>query len=200
MTIRFYIIPIERIIIGGINNRGPKYFYWKENRTGITDPWNMIDYGLIDQAVIASDITQVNHDSLVLNPDVYSFPVDLNQTMPQIEQNNLSSFLETIKIPGQWLSGTQTYRTVLRIITGVFLYIQRVCGIIRIDPTTVPGVTLNSQYQDLDLTLQSALNQAAIDLGYDFSGVSGNTTLRSLLKNMADQWGTRPIYIGITIL
>jgi hypothetical protein len=199
MTIRFYILPMERAANGG---RGPKYFEWKSDpdAPGLTSPWCPVDYGLIDQVIIASDITDADHTSLVAHADVYSFPLDLDATMTQQNQNDLISFLEAKIIPAQWLSGAQTFRSVLRTIAGMFLYIQNISGILNVDPTTIEGVALNTQYRNLPATFSAALAQAASNLGYDFSGIRNNTTLRNVLKLMSDQWGTRPIYMCFTTL
>jgi hypothetical protein len=200
MTIRYYVLPIERSTDG--NGRGPKYFEWRRDPDppGLTSPWSMIDYGLIDQAVLVSDITDPDRTSLVAQADVYEFPLDLDANMTQQQQSTLTTFLETKVIPAQWLSGTQTFRSVLRTITGVFLYIQRISGILGVDPMTISGVTLNTQYRNLPADFSAALSQAASDLDYDFSGVRNNTTLRNILKSMADQWGARPIYMGMATL
>ena len=45
----------------------------------------------------------------------------------------------------------------------------------------------------------STLQQAAANLDYAWN-VSGNTTVRVLLKGMADQWGAKPIRMGIATL
>jgi hypothetical protein len=200
MTIRFYVLPIETV--DGGTKRGPKYFAWRfdPDPPGLTDQWSMLDYGLISECVLAANISDVNHAALVLNADVYSFPINLDANMPQGEQAALTTFLEGVRVPAQWLSGQQTYRSVLRTISGVFLYIQRVSAIMGVDPTTIPGVTFNTQYNKLPAALHDALAQAAADLGYSFSGVSANTTLRNLFKAMADQWGTRQILMGFVTL
>lgn len=198
MTIRFYVLPIERDGTGIL--RWPKYFASRFNGgVGITADRNLIDYGLIDEGVLVANLGDADQAFLAAQPDVFAFPVDLDATMSQSEQITLTNLLETAQVPAQWLSGQQTYRSVLRTLTGMFLYMQRVSAILGVDPTTL-GVALNTQWRNLPPALQTALQQAAVDLGYDFGGVNNNTTLRNVLKAMADQWGTRPIYLGMATL
>ena len=196
---RFYLIPIERVD----NKRGPQYFTWRfdpDPENSITCQWGMKDYGLIDRAVIAANVTQAQHDSLITHADVYAFPADIDTIMTQGEQATLTTFLEGTNVPAQWLAGQQTNREVLRIITAMFLYIQRMTAILGYVPGPEQGYALNTQYQNMQADVQAAILQAASDLGYSVTNVKANTTLRLILKDMSDQWGTKPILFGFVEL
>jgi hypothetical protein len=194
VTIRFYVLPIERIG----NRRGPKYFAWIGNRTGIPDPWNMLDYGLIDRAVLVSDISDANHAALVVNADVYAFPVDVDSNMSQQEQNALGAFLEGFAIPGSWLTGTQTARTVLRTITGMFLFMQRVSALYGDSPLNA-GISLNTQWRNVPAALQEAILGAASEWGFTGT-LENNLSVRNMLKQFADLWGEKPVHMGAATL
>lgn len=197
--IRIYIIPIERTVDGSA--RGPKYFAWRfdPDPPGIDCPWSIIDYGSIDQGVLAADIQQADHDGLVLHADVYGFPQVIDANMSQSEQTALVNFLNGFGIPSQWLAGTMTYRAVLRTITGMMLYAQRFLAILGYPADPFTGLSLGTQFKNLPAAYQAAAQQAAADLGYPWN-VTNNTTVRVMLKGMADAWGARPILMGVTSL
>ena len=193
--IRFYILPIERVD----NHRGPKYFKWRFNETGIDCRWSMKDYGSIDMAVLAADILQADHDALVLNSDVYAFPENIDPAMTLAERSALNTYIEAHGIPGDWLAPGDTFRSVLRVITGMFLYLQRVLAIIGYPTDPYSGLTLNTQYRNIPNPLHDAMSQAAAELGYTWN-VGNNDQVRKIFKLMSDEWGSQPIYFGFVTL
>jgi hypothetical protein len=64
----------------------------------------------------------------------------------------------------------------------------------------VGGITMDSTYSQLPLATRNALRDAADSLSYDRSGIVGTTTIRSMLKQMADQWSQLEIHLGGEIL
>ena len=195
--IRFYILPIERNTEG--NARGPKYFKWRFSDTGIDCRWSMKDYGSIDMAVLAADILQADHDALVLNADVYAFPENLDPAMTLAERQALNTYIEAHGIPGDWLAPGDTFRSVLRVITGMFFYLQRVLAIIGYPTDPYAGLTLNTQYRNIPNPLHDAMSQAAGELGYTWN-VANNDQIRKIFKLMSDEWGSQPIYFGFVTL
>ncbi len=191
--IRFYLLPIER---NGAN-RGPKYFSWSDDPDppGIVCRASIKDYGSIDMGVVCADITQADHDSLVLHPDVYAFPENLDAGMAQAEKNALNTYLESNAVPADWLKVGDTFRAALRVVTAMFLYMQRVLAILLYPANPFAGLTLNTQYQSIPNPLHDALAAGAISLGYTWN-VSPNDQVRKVFKTMADQWGGRPILFG----
>jgi hypothetical protein len=193
--IRFYLLPIERIS----NARGPKYFKWRYNLTGIDCVWSMVDYGSIDMCVQAADITQADHDALILNADVYAFPENLDPVMTLTERSTLNTYIEAHGIPGDWLKSGDTFRSVLRTITAMMLYLQRALAILGYPTDPFSGYSLNTRYNQLPTNYQNALSQAANSLGYAWD-VAANDQVRKIWKMMADQWGSQPILFGIVTL
>lgn len=195
MTIRFYVLPISRIG----SSRGPKYFKWRHNPTGIDCRWNIIDYGLIDQCIVCADVTPTQHTALAANADVLAIPANLNSKLTATAVNTAETYLEGIGMPAQWVSTTYTYREVLRIVAGCFLYMQRVTAILGRGITLTGGV-LGLQMQNIAADIRLAMQQAADEQGFDYSAVTATTTVRQVLKAMADAWGDRPIHMGIATL
>jgi len=198
MTIRFYVLPI--VLFN--NTRGPKYFRFgkgPDKNPGINCPWSMKDYGSINQCVLAADILAADHTALIVNTDVLSIPTNIDSTLTNAARNAARTFCATYNIPGSWISTGQTYRAVLRTITGFFLYFQRVTGVLGRD-IDLPSGWLDIQIQNVALDIRDAMAQAATDMGYDYSAVTPTTTMRVILKSMADKWGTAPIYFGFVTL
>lgn len=191
--IRFYLLPIERNAAG--TSRGPKYFAWRydPDPPGLSSQWSMKDYGSIDMAILAADITQADHDALILNADVYAFPADLSASMTLTNRQAMNTYLEAHALPGDWLSPTDTFKSAARTITGMMLYNQRVCAILGYPTDPYAGLTLNTQYRNIANPLHDALSQAASELGYAWN-VANNDQVRKILKLMADQWGNAVIY------
>lgn len=199
MTIRFYILPIERSPDGIL--RWAKYFASRYNGgVGITADRNMIDYGTIDLAVLVSNISDTDHAFLAAQTDVFDLPLNLDVTMSTAERGALAVYLEAHGVPGDWIGAQDTWRTALRTITSMFLYMQRLTaqtnGVSPLDW----GYTLNTQWRNVSAVHQAALSESAVSLGYDVSFLRDQTQIRALLKNFADQWGAKPIYMGMATL
>lgn len=197
MTVRFYILPIER----NGRYRGPRYFNWSydPDPPGIDCQWSIKDYGSIDMGVVAADIADTDHNALILNSDVYAFPVDLDSTVDNAGRTAINNYYEVHGIPADWVGIGDTYRSVLRITCGVFLYLQRVLGIIGYPTDPYAGLTLNTQYRNIPNPLHDAMQTGAISLGYTWD-VVGTDQIRKIFKMMSDQWGSKPIYFGFVSL
>jgi hypothetical protein len=201
--IRFYILPIERIDDAGTIRRGPAYFNFRghieaghiqlDNAAG--EGWCMKDYGSIDMAVFALNAATAKHTDLASRLNVYAFPENLDQTMTQAQRGALNTYLEAHAIPGDWLKNGDTFRSTLRIITAMMLFLQRALAILGYPTDPLAGLTLNTRYGQLTAAYQQALSQAATDLGYTW-GVVANDQIRKIWKLMADQWGSRIIGFG----
>lgn len=100
--IRFYILPI--IVID--DTRHPKYFGSRHNPTGIRCEWGLLDYGLIDAALVAANVTVEQHDLLIANSDVASPPEDIDQNISDIAIPKVKDVLEQLRIPADWVSYT----------------------------------------------------------------------------------------------
>jgi hypothetical protein len=194
--IRFYVLPVEQVGI----YRGPKYFHWRydPDPPGIDCQWAMKDYGSVNECVIAADLTAADDTALRSNGDVYGFPENLDANMPASERNKLNAVLDAAFVPRQWVLSGVTYRVALRTITTMFFYMQRL--------TTLGGnpfewgITLNTKWSELSAQQKEWITQAAWDLGFTIDFITANSTVRQIIKGMADQWGARPVLFGFVEL
>jgi len=194
MTIRYYILPIIRT---AGDMRTAKYFaYPKGGLDGIHCDWTMKDYGAIDRGIVCANILDADHTSLVANADVLAPPVNIDTTMTAGAVSTAKTFLEGFDIPAGWINTSDTYRSVLRTITAFFLYMQRVTGVLG-HGFVLPSGWTNLQINQVPVDIRNAMAQAATSFEYDYSWVTGTTTVRLVLKGMADAWGTKPIYFGL---
>src|SRR5574342_158667 len=89
--VRFYLVPIERVTINGADYRGPEYFSWRFDQNPIAElagvQWSMKDYGLIDQAVVAANVTPTQEAILASQTNIYIFPlnIDVNATQADLQ-------------------------------------------------------------------------------------------------------------------
>jgi hypothetical protein len=197
---KFYLIPVEVVTQDDGLYRGPKYFTWQHDPDppGIACQWSMMDYGFINSALLlAKDITQADHDALILNADVYAFPENLDAAVPS---NTVNVFFEAIKLPTDWLTPSTTYRELLRQVAGMMQFNQRYGGIY--------AERYGGWHSIFDTaTLQTRLNQMSAQereiflatvqsFGYNPALVPLNSRLRQLVKSAGNYWVDQPFYLG----
>lgn len=196
--IRFYILPIE---LNG-TARGPKYLNWRYDPDPpalVTCSWGLMDYGLINAALVAANVTQEQHEALAAEIDVAAAPLNIDQLIgaPAIPQ--IQAIMEQLRIPAEWMDITYTYRQILRMIAGLFQFAQRHHGLHR-EPLIDSTAQLDLRWNQVPGDRQARILATADSLGYDYSAIENTWLIRRILKHLADQWGTRPFYIGGTEL
>jgi hypothetical protein len=197
---RFYLVPIETIG----TSRGPLYIQWNVHGSP-PDPtdldignWSMMDYGFAPFGLIlARDISQANHDALILNADVYAFPEILDQAIDP--QDNLDTFFETIGIPTDWLQPVNTYLEFLRQTSAMFQFNQRYGGIAANQTGELHSLIddaggLDARYNQWDNQTQLWFDATLESFGYPPK--VGNPSLRQLMKQAGDAWGNTPFLMG----
>lgn len=157
--------------------------------------WALMDYGLIPQGLVAAEVNAAQQTYLAGLPDVTVIPANLDATVTAGNVNAIRNALEARNIPATWVNVGDSYRVVLREIAGYFQFMQRLTGITGLNPLT-QGITLSTQYQNLPQVWQDAIQQAAIDLQIDASGLTGTTTIRAILRNVASQSGSKVYRLG----
>ena len=197
---RLYLVPIESYIRDGIILRGPEYFSWRFD----PDPpalvnclHSMMDYGFTDSGLIlAKDITQVEHDALVLNADVFSFPEDLDLSVDQ----DIQPFFEAIHLPTDWLTPATSYLELLRQTAGMFQFNQRYGGIAANDIGELRSIfdtaTLDTRLRQMTTQEQTWFLATVDSFGYDSALVDTNAKLRLLVKQAGSFWDSKPFYLG----
>lgn len=193
MAWELYVVPIVQ---AGIY-RGPKYF---ESRA---DPgaaelagvqWAMMDYGSIPWGLVAADVDAAQDAFLAAQADVRNIPTALDDQIGGA-LTTVQNALEAARIPAGWVAASTTWRELLRAVAGLFQFAQRYTAITGNQLVTSTAV-LNQRINQLTQAQRNALTQVATDLGYDTSGIAGNTLVRNALKILADQWGARAFYLG----
>jgi hypothetical protein len=192
---KIYLVPIEQIG----NDRGPKYFCWQDGDTDCIQDWGGMDYGFVpSMLIVARNISQAQHDALILNADVYAFPDNLDQSIPP---NTLNAFFEGINLPTDWLTSSTTYRELLRYTIGMFQFNQRYSGIAANETGQARSIfdngrTLDSSWNSLSAQEKTWFNATIQSFQPGAPAVTGNPKLRTLAKRAGDLWGARPAYIG----
>lgn len=189
--IRFYVMPIVGTGTSRLDARRPKYLDAYPDLQ-----WAMMDYGLEPVCLVCvRNIDQTTHDALVANADVLAAPenIDANLSTPAVTV--IGNFFEALNIPGGWLSPSLTYRTVLRTVAGLFQFAQRWHGMGG-GAIFTDGLDLSVTYAALPTAKKTMLIDVADSFGYDYSSLGASSTLRQILKFLADQWGAAPFYMG----
>ena len=190
--VRFYIMPIS--VVNDVY-RGPKYLKWRFNPGGIDCPWSMKDYGLIDAGLVAADVTQAQHEALAAEVDVVAAPVDIDQSISEIAIPRVQAVLEALRIPAQWVTSDYTYRDLLRMVGGLFMFAQRYHGMH--NEALIDSVDqLDLRWNQIPQARRQRIVATADNLGYDYSEVTNTWTIRRILWHFAQQWGETPILFG----
>lgn len=159
------------------------------------------DYGFQPVMLCAMDVDATADAFIIGQPDVTKLPDNLDSTIPSAGLATVQAALENRNIPAGWVTAGLTYRALLRTVNGFFAFMQRYVGVTGKTGLVLGGsITLNTQFNELSQTLKNELALTAQSLGLDTSQLSGNNTIRQILKNIADQWGQRSFVLGgITI-
>lgn len=193
--IRFYVLPIQ--VVG--TARGPKYFKWRYNPDGIDCQWSMKDYGLIPACLLAANITQGQHDALMLNDDVAAAPENIDATVTSAALPRVQTVLNALRIPAEWVTTSHTYRTLLRMVAGLCLFAQRYHGMHN-EQLIDNAAALDLRWNQIPTARRGRIIATVDALGYDYSQVTNTWTVRRILKHLADQWGEKPVLFGFTTL
>jgi hypothetical protein len=183
-----YLVPL---VADSDSSRAPKYV------TALGVKWSMIDYGFQPVGLVAADVDGATDTSLQGNGDVTKIPDNLDNLLGAGAVSAVQTALENKNIPAGWVTQSLSYRTVLRTIWGFFAFLQRYAVVSgNTNPIIAASVNLDTQFGSLPQTAQDNLAATAKSLGLNTTGVTGTTTLRVILKGIADQWGQRAFTIG----
>ena len=203
MSERLYIVPRA-----GLGTKAdayvPKYFAGTTKIIGNGQAWSAADYGS-DGWFIAAANLNASDDALVIGqPDAFGLPFDLSQTLTAGQVTNVQTKLEAANIPAGWVSTGFTWRQVVHIVLGMFLFLQRFNGIWAQQNNGPPiplfggGITLSTTFGSLPLAVRTALISTGQSFGFDTSGLTSGTTIRIILKAMADAFGAMQFWLGST--
>lgn len=198
MSWRLYIVPVTKIIPApGREFTAPSYFYGRKTAglagmEGVVWAWER--YVWESNGLVAADTSDAQHALLVAQTDVIAVP-GLDTNIPNATvRNRVRNLLEAGNIPGSWVNTGMSYRTVIRTVLGIFRFHGRFVS--KGGRVFAGGVTLDTTISQLPAQAVTRLQEAATELGIDYSWVTGTTTMRQLLKGMADLFGTMQYQIG----
>jgi len=198
LLFRLYLVPMQVLN----NNRFPKYFPGRSNPnpilelTGLYSAW-MAFGGEPVFLVVAPAISTAQHNVLVGNIDVLAVPQDLDQPVSALALTTLQNKLEGFKIPADWImANSMTYRECVRVVVRMFQLGDRFYGITGGTSMFGGNVTLDTRWNQIPQSARVILQQIASEWNIDTSGVTNQTTVRQLIKLIADQMRDDPIIIG----
>lgn len=183
MAKRFYIVPII--------STGETYPKVATRAAYIQDVGGQVlrsvSYGLEPIALVLAEVTPTQHTTIMQNADVIAAPLDVSANITAQALPTVQAALESINIPADWVTTAFTYRAILKIVGGLFLFTQRYYGMFALRLWR-GGVTLSTQFNQLPAAERQRLIDCADSFGYDRSTLSGTSTLRQILRAMAVQW------------
>lgn len=182
---RLYLVPVEE----NGNARGPKYFTWKYD----PDPPGIATTRLSNQyygfhpwtLTMAQGISQADHDYLAVQPDVYVYPPLDQLDEPILGTDNIDAFYESINIPTDWMTASNTYREFLRQTMGMFMFHNRY-EFKSQGHSLFEGGDLSTRYRQLTTQEQGWFDETLLSFGYDPALINPNNTLRQMLKQASD--------------
>jgi len=203
MALRFYILPLLETNVNGSIYRAAKYMGGNKQPPPLSGlegiSFSIMDYGFEPICIMGAEVTTSQNTILSSQSDVMTVPANINTNLNTTAVNAAQNFLENLKIPANWITTSLTYKDVLHQVCWLFQFMQRLHGI---HPTKLfqPGVNLSTTFSELDASTQQALLDTGISFGFDVSGVTASTTLRQILKGLANNFGNLPIdFAGIVL-
>ncbi len=197
MAISFYIMPS----VGAGTRQDPRRGkYWDLLQTHIaTSSTAEMDLGLQNTFLVAVDSVNASDDTTIKADSTVIAVPTLTNTIGAGALATVKSSLESLLLPSDWVTAGMTYATVLKFVAIFCQFLQRYNGLGGTTQIFGGGVTLDSTFGSLPAAVQTRLQQTAASFGFNTAGVTGATTMRALMKGMADQWNTPLYLLGVNI-
>lgn len=190
MAFRLYIVPVVGTGIGH-DLRRPKYFA----DGGIANPGSPVsmDYGFEPWFVVGADLSVSDDNFVVGQADAFAMPFDLSVTLNGSQVTNVKAKLEAIHVPAGWVTTALKWQDVVRPVLGMFEFMQRYGNVYAQQngvaaPPIFNGATLSTQFGTLAAAQQAAMISAAQSFGFSTAGLTSGTTLRVIIKALADNF------------
>lgn len=184
MAYQLYIIPMELVQpTGTYTIRRVKYLHT------IPDlQYGSLDYGKLNHALVAADVTPAQHAAIIANTDVIAFNANLDaQVGGGSGLNNLRDALEVVILPGNWVNSNTTWREVARAIAGVMLFGQKHEALW--DEELIPNrAALSLTWSAISPDRRNRILTTGKELNYDMSFITNNMTVRAILRELANLW------------
>lgn len=204
MAIRYYLTPAEVVDLGGGTiYRGPKYFQWRFciecNVVPISGEAAFIDYGLMPTFLVCANVSSADHTFLAGLVDVTDVPLNIDAFVTQAALIQVQEALEGLKIPGNWVTTSHTYRQVLRAVAGLFQFAGKYHEM-HGEELVDSAINLSMTWGQVPQAKKEKVIATADFFGIDYSEVNNNWTLRQILKLLADFWQSNVFNFGFTTL
>jgi hypothetical protein len=146
-----------------------------------------VDYGWEGYCLCYADLTDPQHTAVVSDPEIWGLPLDLD-TEIGTNLTAVQNALEAGKLPVGWVTATMTYRNLLKYINAACQLMRRLTGKLNTTAGVIVGaVTLETEWLDLPLAARTALQEIGVEWGLDTSMITGTSTVREIIKAVADQ-------------
>lgn len=189
MAWHLYLMPLIGSGAPTIDPRRPKY--------AVAGTARMMHFGHQAVYLLAADLDATADAALVANADVTKIPDNLDQLIGAALAT-VQAKLSAVNIPFGWVTSGMSYRTMLRVIIPVFIFMQHFHNVTQIAAAIMNGttVTLNTQFNALSAAVRQGLLDTAASFNFSTTGFTGTSTVGQILKGVADQYGDQPITIG----
>lgn len=177
--VRAYILPL--ILGGRANHRFPKYFPYP-HQFG----WSLMDYGKQDLALVIADINETTDNILRSASDVFCFPSNLDQKIPDKQLSSVILKLHNLDIPADRFTTSHTWRDVIRVVWKTFK-LGCVHHAINNEKVFHSDIKLDSRFSSHNSVVKKNFIKSAHNLNLDTSSISDSFTLRQALNVLVDQ-------------
>lgn len=190
MPIRAYIVPYTREFMPAPDD--PNTGVWEMRAKYVQDMVGLKPtirgYGAEGFALVVVDVSSLDHGIISGNADVLSFPENLDGTPNASARSQAITALEARNIPAGWINAGITWRQILRTVAKIIRITKDLNGAANLlGRLFADGRTFSTQFQDLPQPMRQRMIAFAQAKGWDTSGLSNTSTLRQILKFLADQ-------------
>jgi hypothetical protein len=158
--------------------------------------YSIIPYGAENVCILSADVDAATHTTISADSQVSAFPANLLANLTSGAVTQAQGFLDGLNIPSQWVNTGITYIQMILIIGRIFEVSQMFER--SIGKLFANGITLSTTFSALPIGTKNTLTQIATSRGWDTSGLTGSSTMRQILKFMADQFPDPIQILGIT--
>jgi hypothetical protein len=157
-------------------------------------PRGFMDYGAENLMLVAVDLTPAEFTQVNSNVDVLAVPANLDANVSALAVDTIQSKLEASNLPAEWVTTALTYRQVLGRVMRVIGVAQRYQALF--GRIFSGAISLDTRMNQLTQAQRQRLLDVAADLGIDASSVGPTTTVRQVLRILADQLNPNGLVFG----
>jgi hypothetical protein len=191
MAVRTFIMPVigDGLTIGTAFK--PKY-------ASLLGSYSAMNFGIENSAcIVVADVTTTVFNTMNSKADAVALPINLDLPFSATTVTKAKPILEAMNIPADWVATALTYRETIRILIGMFVFLQRVSGRTRDPLFRGTKVVLSVQINQLPAPVRQAMFDAARDLGLETIQLLPTDTIRMFLKTLGQQWMQTPLTVGV---